>query len=530
MNILICDPISKKGIEAFQQVPEFEVTVLEKPLPEPELIPLVGNVNALVVRSETKVTRAVMEAAPALRIVGRAGVGVDNIDIEAASERGVVVMNTPGGNTLSTAELAFAMMMSCARKIPQANASIKQGQWNRKAYKGVELYGKTLGVLGMGRIGTEISRRALAFGMKVAAYDPYLSETRANELGVQLFEDLQDLFPTVDFLTVHMPLTDETRSMVDKAAFSKMKPTAYVINCARGGIINESDLEEALQAKAIAGAALDVYETEPLPEASTLRTIESLIMTPHLGASTGEAQENVGIEVAEGIQDYLLKGEIRSAINLPNMDAKTFALVQPYLQLGEKLGHLLAQISPNRNDRLVVTYGGKASELRSDPITRYVLKGFLQSAGGTNVNHINVHSMAKTLGLCVDEVKSNEETDFNEWIHVAAHSGEGRNSIGGTFFGSQKNPRLARINGREVEAVPEGVLLIVTNNDQPGVVGHVGAVLANANVNIANMSLSRNKTGGKALTVINLDSVPKEETLAELENFEGITSVKVAQL
>lgn len=530
MNILICDPISKKGIEYFQQQSGFHVEILEKPLPEEELLPRVGKVNALVVRSETKITRAVLDAAPELKVVGRAGVGVDNIDIDAATQKGVVVLNTPAGNTISTAELTFSMMMSLARKIPQANASIKAGEWNRKAFKGVELYNKTLGILGMGRIGSEVAKRAVAFGMKVLAYDPYLTEARAKALQVELIDKLEDIFPKVDFLTVHMPLSDQTKGMVDKSAFDQMKQGVQVINCARGGIIHEKDLYDAVKSGKVAGAALDVYETEPLPSDFFLRELPEIIMTPHLGASTGEAQENVGIEVAETITDYLCNGAVRNAINLPNMDAKTFAQIQPYLILGEKLGQFISQITSKRNDKLIITFGGKACELRSDPITRFVLKGFLKCVEGNSVNQINVRSLADSLGILVEEVKSNEQTDFNEWLHVAAYSGNEKQSVGGTFFGSHLNPRIVRINGQSLECDPSGVLLLMNNKDRPGIVGHIGNIMGQHNLNIANMSLSRSGLGGQALTVLNLDTAPSKEVLEQIQNDKDIFNVRVVKL
>ncbi len=526
---MICDPISPKGIALFQQCTKFNVTVLKQRLSEAELLPLVKDVEAMVVRSETKITRKIMEAAPKLRVVGRAGVGVDNVDVETATQRGIVVMNTPSGNTISTAELTFSMLMALARKIPQAHASMKAGEWNRKAFQGVELYNKTLGILGMGRIGTEVARRAIAFGMRVLAYDPYLTLSRANALQVELVE-LDEVFTRSDFITVHMPMSDETKGMINAAAFAKMKPGARVLNCARGGIINEADLCEAIKSGKIAGAALDVYETEPLPKDFPLRDLPQIIMTPHLGASTEEAQENVGIEVAEAITDYLLNGAVRNAVNLPNLDAKTYALVKPYLALGEKLGRLAAQLSPKRNDRLVITYGGKAAEVPGDPITRFVLKGFLESAGGKDVNQVNVRALADSLGLRVEEIKSNEETDFNEWLHIAVFSGDQKISAGGTLYGSKHQPRIVRINSQPVEIVPEGVLFFMTNKDRPGIVGYLGTLMGRHNVNIASMSLSRDIAGGHALTVLNLDSVPPPAVLEEVQKDPDISNVRVVKL
>jgi D-3-phosphoglycerate dehydrogenase / 2-oxoglutarate reductase len=529
MNVLICDPISPKGIALLQQRPEFKVRVLEKRLSEAELVPLVGDAVALVVRSETKVTKSVIEAAPRLRVVGRAGVGTDNVDTETATQCGIVVMNTPGGNTISTAELTFAMLMALARKIPQAHASMKAGQWNRKEFQGVELYNKTLGILGMGRIGSEVARRAIAFGMRVLAYDPYLALSKAKALQVELVE-LDELYARSDFITVHMPMSEETRGLINAAAFAKMKKGVRVLNCARGGIINEQDLFDAIRSGQVAGAALDVYETEPLPKECPLRELAQVIMTPHLGASTEEAQENVGIEVAEAITDYLLHGAVRNAVNLPNLDAKTYALVKPYLSLGEKLGRLLAQLAPKRNDRLVITYGGRATEMPGDPISRSVLRGFLESAGGKEVNQVNVRALAAGLGLLVEEIKSNEETDFNEWLHLAVYSEGHKVSAGGTFFGKQSHPRIVRINSLPVEVVPAGVLFLMTNKDRPGIVGYIGTLMSKYNVNIANMSLSRDSKGGHALTVLNLDSVPPAGLLEEIQRDPDISNVRVVKL
>ena len=529
MNVLICDPISPKGIALLQQRPEFKVRVLEKRLSEVELVPLVGDAVALVVRSETKVTKKVIEAAPRLRVVGRAGVGTDNVDVETATQCGIVVMNTPGGNTISTAELTFAMLMALARKIPQAHASMKSGQWNRKDFQGVELCNKTLGILGMGRIGSEVARRAIGFGMRVLAYDPYLALSRAKALQVELVE-LDELYARSDFITVHMPMSEETRGLINAAAFARMKKGVRVLNCARGGIINEQDLFDAIRSGQVAGAALDVYETEPLPKECPLRELPQVIMTPHLGASTEEAQENVGIEVAEAITDYLLHGAVRNAVNLPNLDAKTYALVKPYLSLGEKLGRLLAQLAPKRNDRLVITYGGRATEMPGDPISRSVLRGFLESAGGKEVNQVNVRALAAALGLLVEEIKSNEETDFNEWLHVAVYSEGHKVSAGGTFFGKQSHPRIVRINSLPVEVVPAGVLFLMTNKDRPGIVGYIGTLMSKYNVNIANMSLSRDSKGGHALTVLNLDSVPPAGLLEEIQKDPDISNVRVVKL
>ncbi|MBU6401987.1 MAG: phosphoglycerate dehydrogenase [Verrucomicrobia bacterium] len=530
MNVLVCDPVSPKGIALLQQRREFAVTVLDRKHAEAELLPLVAQADAMVVRSETKVTRKVIEGASHLQVVGRAGVGVDNVDVEAATQHGVVVMNTPGGNTISTAELTFSMLMALARNIPQANMSMKAGEWNRKAFQGVELYSKTLGIIGLGRIGTEVARRAIAFGMRVLAHDPYLALSRAKALQIELVEQLDEIYARSDFITVHIPMSDETRGLLNAAAFAKMKRGVRLLNCARGGIINETDLHGAIRCGQVAGAALDVYQTEPPAPGFPLRELPQVIMTPHLGASTEEAQDNVGIEVAEAIIDYLLHGAIRNAVNVPNLDAKTYERVKPYLNLGGKLGRLLAQLAPRRNDRLIITYGGRATEMPGDPITRAVLKGFLESAGGKDVNLVNVRTLAASLGLLVEEIKSNEETDYNEWLHVAVIAGDQRFSAGGTFFSARNLPRIVRLNHQPVEVVPEGVLLLLNNKDRPGIVGNIGTLLGQHHVNIASMSLSRDTAGGQALTVLNVDSVPPPALLDQLQRDSDIHNVRVVKL
>ena len=532
MKILVCDPISPKGIALLQQRPEFEVVVLPKRLAEAELLPVVADAVAMVVRSETKVTRKVIEAAPKLRVVGRAGVGIDNVDVEAATQRGVVVMNTPAGNTITTAELSFAMILSLARKVPQAHATMTAGKWDRKQFQGVELHGKTLGVLGMGRIGGEVAKRAIAFGMRVIAYDPFLTEARAKAMGVELAGELDAVYRDADFISVHMPVTEQTKGMLNAAAFSKMKPGVRIVNCARGEIIVESDLIAALDSGKVAAAGLDVFTVEPLAAEHPFRKHADIVLTPHLGASTEEAQEKCGIEVAEVITGYLLTGEVRNAVNLPYLDAQTYEQVKPYLLLGEKLGKLLAQLAPPQVDRLHVTYGGKAQELPNiDPVTRAVVQGFLSRASVKDLNNINVRSIAATLGLTVEEKRSNEPVTFNEWLHVQAFYGNEKViSAGGTFFGSPNNPRIVRLYSLPVEIPISGVLLLLNNKDRPGIVGHLGTLLGKHKVNIASMSLSRDTAGGDAFTVLNLDSEPPAPVLAELQNDDSIRNVKVVKL
>jgi D-3-phosphoglycerate dehydrogenase len=532
MKIIVCDPVSPKGIALLQQRPEFQVVVLPKRLTEAELLPVVADATALVVRSETKVTRKVIEAAKQLRVVGRAGVGVDNVDVETATQHGIVVMNTPGGNTVTTAELSFALLLALARKVPQAYTSMTAGKWDRKLFQGLELAGKTLGVLGMGRIGTEVAKRAVAFGMRVTAYDPYLTEDRARAIGAEFADSVDELYRVADFITVHMPVTPETKHMLNAAAFAKMKPGVRLVNCARGEIVVEADLIAALESGKVAGAALDVYAVEPLPADHPYRKQPNLILTPHLGASTGEAQEKCGIEVAEVIAGYLLTGEVRNAVNLPYLDAKTYEQVKPYLPLGEALGKLLAQLAPAYADRLYITYGGHARQLPNiDPVTRAVLRGFLSGSNLKDVNNVNVRSVAQSLGLTVEEKKSDEPVTFNEWLHVQVF-GNGKKliSAGGTFFGSPNNPRIVRLYSTPVEIPVSGTLLLLNNKDRPGIVGHLGTLLSKHKVNIANMSLTRDTAGGLALTVLNLDSVPPSAVLEELQKDPDISNVKVLKL
>ncbi|HUJ72288.1 MAG TPA: phosphoglycerate dehydrogenase [Verrucomicrobiae bacterium] len=527
MKILIADPISERGVEKLRRNPSFQVDV-NTGLKEDQLCQIIGEYDALIVRSQTKVTKRVLEAARKLRVVGRAGVGVDNVDVDAATRRGVIVMNTPGGNTISTAEHTFSMMMALARNIPQAHASMKAGKWDRKSFEGVELYNKTLGIIGLGRIGTEVARRAIAFGMRVLAHDPFLTLSRAKSLQVEVVE-LDEIYARSDFITVHVPMTEQTRGMITKETIAKMRDGVRLINCARGGIINEKDLHEAIANGKVAGAALDVYEQEP-PKDSPLLGLNNVVMTPHLAASTQEAQESVGVEVAEQVGDVLAGGTVRNAVNMPTIDAKVLAVLQPYLSFGEKMGRLLAQISPQRIERLVIEFCGKAGELETGPIGRAVLKGFLESAQGGDVNYVNAPVIAQTLGLRVSEMKSSEPIDYAELINVRAFVDGQETSLSGTFYGSMNNPRIVRIDDMPIEAVPSGVVFMMSNKDRPGIVGWIGTIMGKHGVNIANMSLGRDKEGGQALTVLNLDSAPSEALLAEIKADKDIFNVKVAKL
>jgi len=526
-KVLVADSIAARGIEELSSDGAI-AAVVRTGQSESELVDLIPEFDGIIVRSETKVTAKILNAGTRLRVVGRAGVGVDNVDVETATRRGVIVLNAPGGNTVSTAEHAFSLLLSVARKIPQADASVREKNWKRKDFEGVELYNKTLGVIGMGRIGSELSRRAIAFGMRVIAYDPYLAATRARSLQVELVEELDDLLRSADFISLHTPLTNETRHLLDASRLQKTKRGVRIINCARGGLVDEEALANALQDRHVAAAALDVFEKEPLPNDSALRSAPNLILTPHLGASTTEAQESVGIEIAQSIRAALLEGTIRNAVNMPNLDAKTLAIIGPHLRFGEKLGKFLSQVAPKRVDTLNINYSGKVNEVDTTAITRAILKGFLQNAGGTDVNEVNAPAFAESLGLKITETRLSALGDYTDLLELSA-TAEGKTvSVGGAFFGA--TPRIVSVNSRPVEARPHGVVLILENTDRPGIVGRIGTLLGSHGVNIATMSLSRNQAGGSALTVLNLDTAPSEELLAEIRTSGDIHSAQVIKL
>jgi D-3-phosphoglycerate dehydrogenase len=526
-RILAADGVSPKGIALLAESPHFQVET-SGGLKEDELIARIGELDALIVRSQTKVTAKALAAATRLKVIGRAGVGVDNVNVEAATERGIVVMNTPGGNTISTAEHTFSLLLSLARKIPQAHASMAAGKWDRKSFEGTELCGKTLGIVGMGRIGGEVARRAIAFGMSVIAYDPYLVQSRARSLQVELADGLPQLLQAADFITVHMPLTPETKNILNATTLAQCKKGVRIINCARGGLVEEAALLAALQSGQVGGAALDVYEKEPPADDLPFRPLPNVVLTPHLGASTAEAQESVGVEIAQAVSEYLVNGIINNAVNVPNVDLRTLASIRPYLGLGEKLGRLLAQIAPHRLETLTIRYGGKVSETETVPITRSVLKGVLFQCSEVAVNEVNAPRAAQNLGLKVTETKSAEGGEFTDLLTVEATKGDLSYEIAATLYGV--HPRIVRLNGHSLEASPEGILMIVENKDRPGMVGWIGTLLAKNQVNIASMSLSRGETGGKALSVLNLDSMPTPELVKEIEADPGILSVQVAKL
>jgi D-3-phosphoglycerate dehydrogenase / 2-oxoglutarate reductase len=528
MKILVADKISPKGVAYLRQQPGFEVIEAYGSSPE-QVLELVKDVHAIAVRSETKVSRAVIEAAPLLKVVGRAGVGVDNVDVDAATERGVIVMNTPAGNTISTAELTFTHILCCARPIAQGAASMKAGSWDRKTLSGVELLRKNIGIIGLGRIGSEVAKRAQAFGMKVLAYDPYLTPARASAMQVESVT-LDALLAGSDYITVHMPLTDETNNMLDEAALAKCKKGVRIVNCARGGIVNEKALVAALKSGQVGAAGLDVYETEPLPKDSELRSAPNIVLTPHIAASTAEAQETVGIEVAEQIADLLVSGAVRNAVNLPSVDAATAKLLAPYIDLGTKLGTLVQQIAPKQIATLRITYAGKIVDIDANAITRSIERGYLRRISDS-VNTVNAPIVLQRLGIDAQVIKSSAPCDYSELITVEAVDPTGAVfGASGTILGKTNEPRIVGINGREVEVAAEGKLLVLENIDQPGMVGAVGTLLGKDKVNIADMSLSRLTPGGTAYMVVRVDTEPSESARTELKNNPAIKQAKFIQL
>lgn len=529
MKILVADRISPLGVEFLQNQADFEVIESYGSSAE-EIVELAKDVSAIIVRSDTKVSKEVIAVAPYLKAVGRAGVGVDNIDIDAATEAGVIVMNTPGGNTIATAELTFTHMMCGTRAIVRGASGMREGKWERKELKGSELRGKTLAVLGFGRIGLEVAKRALAFDMEVIAFDPYLTDERAKEMEVEKV-DLDDAFARADYLTVHMPLTDDTRNIVDEEAFAKMKDGVRVFNCARGGIIKETALVEALKNGKVAAAGLDVYEQEPLPEDHEFRSIENLNLTPHLGASTAEAQESVGVEIAEAVAEVLQGGRIRNAINMPSIDPKDMEALKPYLDLCQRLGSFARQSAKGTVSSINITYWGGIVDFDAVPLTRAVLKGWLAGiAGDEGINDVNAPHKIKALGIKVEVLKSSSSSDYSELIEIKTISSEGsEQSVRGTLLGKGNDPRIVEVDGQAIEVRPVEILLVVRNEDKPGIVGKLGKILGDCQVNIANMSLSRAEDGECALTICELDQEPPNAALQSLVEDPDIREARISK-
>jgi D-3-phosphoglycerate dehydrogenase len=512
-SVLICDPISADGIELLK--PHAEV-VVKTGLSESELIHEVAAYDALMVRSQTKITRAVIEAATKLQIIGRAGVGVDNIDVAAATERGVIVVNSPAGNTVAVAELVIGMMLALVRRLVPASQSVHAGEWKRSQFLGNQLYGKTLGIVGVGKIGVEVARRAQSFGMRVLGYDPFLTTERARQLGIEA-SSVDEILREADFITLHTPLTPETKGLINAAAIAKMKDGAFLINCARGGIVDEAALSEALQNGKLGGAGLDVYEVEP-PRDSPLLALDNVVTTPHLGATTEEAQVEVAVDVARQIVEVLQGRPPQSAVNLPPLPPEMREFLSPYLPLMEKLGRLQAQVNSGRIESVELAFGGELSAYDTSALTRVFLKGLLQSSFDQVVSDVNAPQLAKSRGVAVNEIKSEKAEGYANLIETRVTQsldGETRvRQVDGTLVNGA--PFIVGIQGLRVDVKPEGTLLIVFNTDRPGVIGVVGTVLGDAGLNIVGMHVGRQESGGRAVMVAALDRPAPPEVLEKL--------------
>ena len=526
IRVLIADQLSEDGVKLLKREPRLAVDIKTGLSPK-ELAEIVGPYEGLVVRSATKVTAEVIAKADRLKVIGRAGVGLDNVDAEAATKRGIIVMNVPAGNTISTAEHTMSLLMALARRIPQAHASLHAGLWERSKFVGTELFGKTLGIVGLGKIGTEVARRAQAFGMRVIASDPFLSSERAQQLEIQL-TDLEHLYAESDFITIHTPLTAETRHMIGAKELAAMKRGVRLINCARGGIIDETALHQAITAGRVAGAAIDVFEQEP-PKDHPLLKLEQVICTPHLGASTQEAQLNVAIEVAKQVADALLGRGIRNAVNMPSLDAQTLKVLQPYILLGERLGSLGAQLSGGQVAEIRVTYVGEVTEHDTSAVTLAILKGVLAPMVGENVNYVNASLIAAERGVRVVEAKASRMDEFANLLALDVRSDGTTLTLQGTLS-ARREPRIVKIDRYFVEAVPEGYMLILKNQDRPGLIGALGTLLGESKINIAGMSNGRDRPGGTAITVVNVDNHVPPNVLNRVRKLRHVLDAKLIKL
>ncbi|MBD0380631.1 phosphoglycerate dehydrogenase [Paenibacillus sedimenti] len=520
-KVLVSDPISDMGIQMLYDASDVEV-VKQPGLSEDELVAIIGEYDALLVRSQTKVTEKIMTAGSKLKVIGRAGVGVDNIDLEAATKRGIVVINAPDGNTIATCELTFAMMMSTARMIPQAYKKTVGGEWDRK-FIGVELRNKTLGILGMGRIGSEVAKRAKVFGMNVIGYDPFLTEERAEKMGVKL-GSVNEIAAQADFITVHTPLTPETRHLIGKTQFELMKKGVRIINCARGGIIDEMALVEAIDQGIVAGAAFDVFEVEPPQKDHPFLNNPKVIVTPHLGASTIEAQENVAIDVSEEVLHILRNEPFKNAVNMPPVPANVLNKLQPYFSLGEKIGSILGQIAHGAVAEIVVNYAGDLVDVDTSQLTRYIVKGVFQNQL-ESINIINAMHLAKSRGVNIVTQTSNVASSFTNLVTVTVKTKQEEKTLAGTLLAGF-GERIVRIDQYPVDFAAEGNLLLISHNDKPGIIGRVGTLLGSNDVNIATMQVGRKVIGGSAIMVLTIDKPAPAEVLADLTKQAEIVNVR----
>jgi D-3-phosphoglycerate dehydrogenase len=498
-----------------------DVDVITGETPE-QLTARIGDYDGLAIRSSTKVTKEILAAAKNLKVIGRAGIGVDNVDIPAASAQGVVVMNTPFGNSITTAEHAIAMMFALARQIPEANAQTQAGLWPKNGFMGVEVTGKTLGLIGAGNIGSIVASRALGLKMKVVAFDPFLTPERAIEMGVEK-ADLDTLLAKADFITLHTPLTSETRNILSAENLAKTKKGVRIINCARGGLIDEAALKAAMDAGQVAGAALDVFETEPAKESPLFGT-PNFICTPHLGASTNEAQVNVALQVAEQMADYLVNGGVTNALNMPSLSAEEAPKLKPYMALAERLGSLVGQLAHDNLVKISIEVEGAAAQLNQKPITGAVLAGLMKQYSQT-VNMVNAPFLAKERGLDVREVRHDREGEYRTLVRVTVGTSQGDRSVAGTLFGNGQ-PRLVEIFGIGIEADLDGDMLYIVNSDAPGFIGRIGTLLGQSGINIGTFHLGRREAGGEAVLLLSLDSPVADDVLKQAREIEGVRVVK----
>ncbi|HEX6923489.1 MAG TPA: phosphoglycerate dehydrogenase [Bacillales bacterium] len=525
-NILVSDPLSKHGIQSLLDAKDVKVDE-KTDLTEQELLEEIRNYDALLVRSQTKVTEAVLEASERLKVIGRAGVGVDNIDLDAASEQGVIVVNAPDGNTISAAEHTFAMMMAAARRIPQAYQSLTAGRWERKAFRGVELNGKTLGVIGLGRIGVEVAKRAKAFRMKIVAYDPFLSEERAKKLGVEK-GSVDEVVSSADFLTVHTPLIKETHHLIGPEQFNKMKPGVRIVNCARGGIIDEEALYKAIRDGKVAGAALDVFESEP-PTENPLLELSEVVVTPHLGASTAEAQENVAIDVSAEVLRVLRGEPFRNAVNLPPVSADVMRKLEPYFLLAEKLGEMAIQLADGTPENVGIAYAGELTDVDTEPLTRTVLKGLLSHYLGAKANYVNAPYLAKQHDLSYNVEQTPRHRGFASLMTVTVKTEKEERRVAGTILNGY-GPRIVKIDDYSIDISPEDHLLLIRHTDRPGMIGHVGSILGKHDTNIGTMQVGRKDVGGHAMMALTIDKKVEKDVIAALNNLEDIFIVQDIEL
>ena len=530
LRVLITDSLSPAGLATLEAAGGIEVVVKDGLSPE-QVREELKTADGIIVRSGTKLTPEVLDGQPRLKAVARAGVGVDNIDLPAATKAGVVVMNTPSGNTVSTAEQTLALMFALARNTAPAAQSMKEGRWDRKQYAGVQLAGRTIGVVGLGRIGQAVARRCVALEMDVIGYDPFVSADLAREMGIELVRDVDELVPKVDLLTVHTPLTDETRGLIDSGRLARMKNGAMLINCARGGIIDEAALAAALESGHLAGAALDVYTEEPPPADSPLHKAPNLLMTPHLGASTAEAQELVAVEAAEIMANFLKTGEIRHAVNMVPVSGAEMAEVRPYLDLGYRLGVLLSGTTGGAGvNSVTIEYRGEAAKKKTGLVTGAFAAGLLADAV-EDVNLVNAAAVARDRGISFEETTSSAGGDFATSVLVTVGTDAGDRTAGGTLFG-QGYLRLIRLDGFRLDALLDGTLLIYRHRDVPGLIGFIGTLLGREGVNIADMSLGRatDTAGGDSVAVLHLDHAPSDAALQEIADHAEVTGVRVVKL